>query len=62
MNEWVWSIGVMMKDAMKVFESKPVPLSLCPPYIPHELSWGQTWTSMLRDHKPEIWQGIGIKN
>jgi hypothetical protein len=62
MNEWVWSIGGMMKGAMKVPESRPVPLPLYPPYFPHELAWDQTWRFMLRDHKPEIWQGIGIKN
>jgi len=35
----------------KVPEAKPVPLPLCPLYIPHEIAGDQTWTSMLRDQQ-----------
>jgi len=62
---------MMLSDAkttvgtMKVPEAKPVPLPLCPLYIPHGIAWHQTWTSMLRDQQLttwDTWQGFRIKN
>jgi len=29
----------------EVLGKKPVPVTLCPPQIPHELVWDQTWSS-----------------
>jgi hypothetical protein len=40
MNEKLWSIGGMtMTGKAKVLEEKPVPVPLCPPYMPQYLTW-----------------------
>jgi hypothetical protein len=44
----VWSIGGMkLTGENEVLEEKPVPVSICPPQIPHGMTWGRTQDSMM---------------
>ena len=39
-DEWGWGVGGMILTAGEPsVVSKPVPLTLCPPQIPHTLAW-----------------------
>jgi len=39
---------------------KPVPMSLCPPKIPHELAWDRHHTSIVRSHWQTTWTVVWL--
>jgi hypothetical protein len=49
MVEWYW------QGKTEVLGEKPVPVPLCPPKMPRELAWHQTWNPAVRS--PRLTQG-----
>jgi hypothetical protein len=47
--EWNW------QGKTEVFGEKPVPLSLCPPQIPHGLTWDRTQASVVSGRRLTTW-------
>jgi hypothetical protein len=47
--EWYW------QGKTEGLWEKPVPVPLCPPQIPHGLTWAWTWTFTVRDQQLTMW-------
>jgi hypothetical protein len=53
---WVWSSGGMiLMGKTEEFGENPVPVPLCPPQIPHGLTWVRTWASTVGGRWLTIW-------
>jgi hypothetical protein len=55
-HEWIWSSGgtILTRETEGLGE-KPVSVPLCPPQIPHELTWARTWFSVVRKRRLTAW-------
>jgi hypothetical protein len=59
-HEWIWSSGGMiLTGENRRTLRNPVPVPLCPPQIPHGLSWEWTRAAVVRSRRLTSWAMAG---
>jgi hypothetical protein len=53
--EWYW------QRKSGALGETPVSVPLCPPQIPHGLTWTRTWTSAVRIRRLVVWSSHGLR-
>jgi hypothetical protein len=54
-NEYGALVGWHWEGETEVLRKMPIPVPLCPPYIPHELAWDQTRASAVTRQQQTAW-------